>query len=63
MACNELSDRGGYVSVCLSRLKIIDIIRACPGGHTLCLPGTQLEEDDFFNCTGFISDEDISDED
>ena len=32
-------------------------------GHTLCLPDTQLEEEDFFNCTGFISDEDISDED
>ena len=55
MACNELSDKGSYVSV--------DIIRACPGGHTLCLPDTQLEEEDFSNCTGFISDKNISDED
>ena len=55
MACNELSDKGSYVSV--------DIIRARPGGHTLCLLDTQLEEDILLNCTGFISDEDISDED
>ena len=61
MACNELSDKDGYLSVCLSRLQIVDIIRARPGAHTLCLPDTQLEKEDFFNLV--ISEEDISDED